>query len=100
MAFDPHPPGPAFSENYIAIFFGKCPKKALYQSSYLTEISQIISVGKNLSCGEISDFSKEFEQFMEFYRNLCRFCSKFVRRKNYKYEVCPLFRSKICNINF
>ena len=47
---------------------------------------------KILSCGEISDFCKEFEQFMEFYRNLCRFCSKFVWRKicvekNDKYEV-------------
>jgi len=38
-------------------------------------------VEKNLSCGGISDFCKEFEQFMEFYRNLCRFCSKFVWRK-------------------
>ena len=36
---------------------------------------------QNLSCEEISDFYKEFEQFMEFYRNLCRFCSKFVCRK-------------------
>ena len=42
---------------------------------------------KNLSCGEISDFCKEFEQFMEFHQNLCRFCSKFVWRKNDKYEV-------------
>ena len=46
-----------------------------------------------MSCGEISDFCKEFEKFMEFYRNLCRFCSKFVWRKslwrkNDKYEVC------------
>ena len=32
-------------------------------------------------CGEISDFCKEFEQFMAFYRNLCRFGSKFVWRK-------------------
>ena len=44
-------------------------------------ISLTLSVEKNLSCGEISDFCKEFEQFMEFYRNLCRFCSKFVWRK-------------------
>ena len=36
------------------------------QTSYLSQISQIISVEKNLSCGEISDFCKEFEQFMEF----------------------------------
>ena len=65
----------------------------LSQTSCLSQISQIISVEKNLSCGEISDFCKEFEQFMEFYRNLCRFCSKFVWRKslwrkNDKYEVC------------
>ena len=51
---------------------------SILQTSYL---SQIISVEKNLSCGEISDYCKEFEQFMEFYRNLCRFCSKFVWRK-------------------
>ena len=36
------------------------------QTSYLSRISRIISVEKNLSCGEISDFCKEFEQFMEF----------------------------------
>ena len=36
---------------------------SILQTSYL---SQIISVEKNLSCGEISDFCKEFEQFMEF----------------------------------
>ena len=58
------------------------------QTSYLSRISRIISVEKNLSYGEISDSCKEFEQFMEFYRNLCRFCSKFVWRKNDKYEVC------------
>ena len=53
----------------------------LSQTSYLSLISQIISVEKYLSCGEISDFCKEFEHLMEFYRNLCRFCSKFVWRK-------------------
>ena len=52
-----------------------------HQTSYLSRISRIISVEKILSCGEISDFCKEFEQFMEFHRNLCRFCSKFVWRK-------------------
>ena len=51
------------------------------QTSYLSQISQIIFVEKNLSCGEISDFWKDFEQFMEFYLNLCHFCSKFVWRK-------------------
>ena len=66
---------------------------ALPQTSYLSRISRIISVEKILSCGEISDFCKEFEQFMAFYQNLCRFCSKFVWRKslwrkNDKYEVC------------
>ena len=65
------------------------------QTSYL---SQIIFVEKNLSCGEISDFCKEFKQFMEFYRNLCRFLfeicvqknlwRKSVWLKNDKYEVC------------
>ena len=51
------------------------------QTSYLSKISRIISVEKNLSCGEISNFCKEFEQFMEFYRNLFCFCSQFVWRK-------------------
>ena len=37
------------------------------QSSYLARISQIISVEKNLLCGKISDFCKEFEEFMEFF---------------------------------
>ena len=54
---------------------------ALPQTSYLSRISRIISVEKILSCGEISDFCKEFEQFMALYRNLCRFCSWFVWRK-------------------
>ena len=54
---------------------------SIVQTSYLSHTSQIIPVEKNLSCGEISDFCKEFEQFMEFYRNLSRFCFKFVRRK-------------------
>ena len=68
------------------------------QSSYLSRITRVISVEKNLSSGEISDFCKEFEQFMEFYRYLCCFCSKFVWRKiclekifvdkKDKYEVC------------
>ena len=39
---------------------------ALPQTSYLSRISRIISVEKILSCGEISDFCKEFEQFMPF----------------------------------
>ena len=34
------------------------------QTSYLSLISRIISVEKILSCGELSDFCKEFEQFM------------------------------------
>ena len=52
------------------------------QSPYLSKISQIIVVEKNLSCGEILDFCKEFEQFMAFYRNLCRFCSKLYGEKS------------------
>ena len=36
---------------------------------------------KKLSCGEISAFYTEFEQFMEFYQSLCRFCSKSMWRK-------------------
>ena len=36
---------------------------------------------KKLSCGEISAFYIEFEQFMEFYRSLCRFYSKSMWRK-------------------
>ena len=52
-----------------------------FQSSYMSRISQIMSVEKNLIRGEISDFCKEFEQSMEFYRNLRRFCFKFLWRK-------------------
>ena len=63
------------------------------QTSYLSQISQIIFVEKNLPCGEISDFCKEFEQFMEFYQNLFLFVlnlcgEKSLWRKNDKYEVC------------
>ena len=56
------------------------------QTSYLSLISRIISVEKILSCGEILDFCKGFEQFMAFYRiaifvlNLCG--EKSVWRKN------------------
>ena len=57
------------------------------RSSYLSQISQIISVEKNLSCGEISDFCKEFEKIMEFYRNLDLCGEKSLWRKNDKYEV-------------
>ena len=53
----------------------------LRQSSYLSKISQIIFVEKNLSYEEILDFCKEFEQFMAFHQNLCRFYSKFVGEK-------------------
>ena len=45
----------------------------LKQSSYLSQISKIISVEKNLSYGEISDFCKEFDKFMEFYRKYAVF---------------------------
>ena len=53
------------------------------QSSYLSRISQIIFVEKPLSCGEIWSSYKEFEQFVEFYQSLCRFCSKSMLRKIY-----------------
>ena len=65
------------------------------QSSYLSQISQIIFVEKNLSCGEISDFCKEFElnnlwSFIEIYAVLVLNLrgEKSVWRKNDKYEVC------------
>ena len=61
---------------------------------------------KNLSFGEISDFCKEFEQFMEFIEtyavfvlNLCG--EKSVWRKNDKYEVCTYFADgagKSCDV--
>ena len=37
------------------------------------QISLFISVEKKLTCGEISDFCKEFEQFMEVFlwRKIC-----------------------------
>ena len=50
-----------------------CIWACLRQSSYLSRISRFISVEKKLSCGEISAFYTEFEQFMEFYRSLCCF---------------------------
>ena len=53
----------------------------LVQSSYLSRTSRIISLEKNLSCGEISEFFTEFEKFVEFYRYLCHFSSNFVWRK-------------------
>ena len=63
----------------------------------MSQISQIICVKKNLSCGEISDFCKEFEQFMEFYQNLCRLRGeKSVWRKNDKYEVCLMSYLQFC----
>ena len=49
--------------------FLKVKKGGGSQSSYLSQISQIIFVEKNLSCGEISDFCKEFEQFV--WRKIC-----------------------------
>ena len=58
------------------------------QTSYLSRISRIIFVEKKLSCGEISAFYTEFEQFMEFYRSLCCFCSKSVQRKICAEEIC------------
>ena len=62
--------------------------------------AQICHKYQNLSCGEISDFCKEFEQFMEFYRNLCLFCSKFVWRQfcvEKKWQIWGLFISNKFN---
>ena len=58
------------------------------QTSYLSQISQIIFVEKKLSCGEISAFYTEFEQFMEFYRSFCCFCSKSMWRKICAEKIC------------
>ena len=43
---------------------------------------------KKMSCGEIWPFYKEFEQFMEFYQSLCRFCSKSMWRKICMEKIC------------
>ena len=56
-----------------------------------------MSVEKKLSNGEISDFCKESEHFLEFYRNLCRFCSKFEWRKNLCGEKMTNMRSEYEN---
>ena len=42
---------------------------------FVTEITNYIR-GEKLSHGEIWSFYEEFEQFVEFYQSLCRFCSK------------------------
>ena len=90
-----------FSFNFLCFCGKKCSGFSLLsasQTSYLSQISQIISVERNLSCGEISDFCKEFNNlwsFIEIYAvfvlNLCGEKSawrKSVWRKNDKYEVC------------
>ena len=46
-----------------------------------SQISRMIFVENKLSCGETSPVHTDFEQFMEFYRSLCRFCSKSMWRK-------------------
>ena len=38
--------------------------------------------------GGIWPFYKEFEQFMEFYQSLCRFCSKSMLRKICAEKIC------------
>ena len=63
-------------------------KSSLWQTWYLSRISRIIFVEKKLSCGEIWSFYKEFEQFMEFYQSLCRFCSKSMWRKICVEKIC------------
>ena len=52
------------------------------QSSYLSQISQIIYVEKNLSCGEISDFYKECEQLIEFLSKFMPFFVQICVEKN------------------
>ena len=69
------------------------------QSSYLSHISQIISVEKILSCGEISDFCIEFEQLLAFYRNLCRFSFKFVWRKIFVEKKWQIWGLSDCSIH-
>jgi len=56
------------------LFGHEIPLGAPGQSSYLSQISQITSVEKNLSCGE-------FEQFMEFLSKFMPFLFKSVWRK-------------------
>ena len=41
-----------------------------------------------MSCGEISAFYTEFEQFMEFYWSLCCFCSQSMWRKICGEKIC------------
>ena len=55
------------------------------QTSYLSRISRIIFVKKKLSCGEISAFYTEFEQFMEF-------LSKFMR---FLFQICAVKKWQI-----
>ena len=71
------------AQHALTVVFDLYPPQKIYfltekSDPILSRISWIISVEKILLCGEFSDFCKEFEQFMAFYRNLCRFCSKYV----------------------
>ena len=59
---------------------------------FVTNITNYIR-GEKLSCGEIWSFYKEFEQFMEFYQSLCRFCFQIDAEKNLPGEKMTNMRS-------
>ena len=52
------------------------------------EYHELRSWRKNMPCGEISALYTEFEQFMEFYRSLCCFCSISMWRKICEEKIC------------
>ena len=52
------------------------------------EYHELRSWRKNMPCGEISALYTEFEQFMEFYRSLCCFCSISMWRKICAEKIC------------
>ena len=73
------------------------------QSSYLSQISQIIFVEKKISCGEIlgrfGKFWRNFGKFWEFFGNFWRFCHNLrafawrkIEPKKYiwGYKICGL----------
>ena len=68
------------------------------QTSYLSRISRIIFVKKKLSCGEISAFYTEFEQFMEFLSKFMPFFVQICVEKNLAQKcVCG---EKMTNIRY
>ena len=72
-------------------------KIVLPELIFVTDITDI-SVEKNLSCGEISDFYKEFEQFMEFLSKFMPFFVQICVEKNLAQKcVCG---EKMTNIRY